>query len=58
MTENESAERTVAVCSDCEEAYAVWAWPDGRAQVIGRHDCGCGSNNLVLVEPSVENSAQ
>lgn len=58
MTNSEGAERTVAVCNDCEEAYAVWAWPDGSAQVIGRHDCDCGSNNLEILEPSREISVK
>lgn len=53
MTDNENPERTAAVCRECEEAYAVWAWPDGQVQVIGQHECGCGANDLTPVDPSL-----
>lgn len=53
MTKSENPERTAAVCRECEKAYVVWAWPDGRVQVIGQHGCGCGANDLTPLDSSL-----
>lgn len=49
MAHRDDVTRVLAVCVDCDSAYAARRWPDGDVKVIGRDGCSCGSTEFEVV---------
>ncbi len=52
MTEDGETHRAVAVCENCETAYAVRLGPDGEIRPIGTGrgpDCTCGDGDFRIM---------